>query len=527
MAAYAQTFAQPLYYPMDSPYGQQTPPFSHFQQQLEHQQTSFVLLPVSPAPPPLNPAARLNKDQHRKLEFEFQKNRKPSSTAKRQIAERFGVSTEKINNWFQNRRAKHKQQQRNGETVDIVYAVGVAPSLSVSDAHTPGSVQSDIGIYRPDEQLNRMNSNSSITPTFPEQFKLPSSYEFNFSPLDTQPPALVTPQLQEFPHSTQPPSEAPAHYNNFQVQTSATANSEVEAFSNIIWVQSPTEWSPASAPAQLSEAIKDLPALIEDNGRKSRGMNNGNRRKAPPSALTLSSSNRSSSYTAGMPSSPRPQPGSAKARRTCSSTNVHRIQKLSERFPAALPSPRSDVKPQWANYPMQGKGLQPHLPVSPYLMSSHRDNFPDVPTTASSGFEGNQLSDASLTTGSLYGTYPLTSPITPFSPIPNQAEHSKSAPKYEFVNLTMPQSAPATQTTFPKHTPFQPSNFTVIEEPVMERRPSLPLNPYVTQDDGYLQNLTSADYSNLVITTSSEDILAPHAGFLEDLSVFPNRKVHG
>ncbi|KAF6804953.1 homeobox domain-containing protein [Colletotrichum musicola] len=58
---------------------------------------------------------RLAKDEVDKLEREFQKNNKPNSSLKKQLAEEMNVDIARINNWFQNRRAKAKQERRAQE----------------------------------------------------------------------------------------------------------------------------------------------------------------------------------------------------------------------------------------------------------------------------------------------------------------------------------------------------------------------------------------------------------------------------
>ncbi|KAF2638074.1 hypothetical protein P280DRAFT_520659 [Massarina eburnea CBS 473.64] len=52
---------------------------------------------------------RLTKEQHDILETHFQAHHKPSTQTKKGFAESLGVPLDKINNWFQNRRAKVKQ----------------------------------------------------------------------------------------------------------------------------------------------------------------------------------------------------------------------------------------------------------------------------------------------------------------------------------------------------------------------------------------------------------------------------------
>ncbi|CAK7228910.1 hypothetical protein SBRCBS47491_007069 [Sporothrix bragantina] len=75
----------------------------------------------------MDPKPRLGKDEVQLLENEFQKNPKPSSLRKREIAELLKVDNPRINNWFQNRRAKAKQMSRR---VEPATQSDVSPSAS-------------------------------------------------------------------------------------------------------------------------------------------------------------------------------------------------------------------------------------------------------------------------------------------------------------------------------------------------------------------------------------------------------------
>lgn len=54
---------------------------------------------------------RLSKEEVEVLEAEFQKNHKPNSTVKKALAESMRVDNARINNWFQNRRAREKKEK--------------------------------------------------------------------------------------------------------------------------------------------------------------------------------------------------------------------------------------------------------------------------------------------------------------------------------------------------------------------------------------------------------------------------------
>ncbi|CAK7205995.1 hypothetical protein SEUCBS139899_008778 [Sporothrix eucalyptigena] len=84
----------------------------------------------------MDPKPRLGKDEVQLLENEFQKNPKPSSLRKREIAELLKVDNPRINNWFQNRRAKAKQMSRRVEpaTQGDVSPSASSPSEQVDDS---------------------------------------------------------------------------------------------------------------------------------------------------------------------------------------------------------------------------------------------------------------------------------------------------------------------------------------------------------------------------------------------------------
>ncbi|KAI1105182.1 hypothetical protein F4804DRAFT_149267 [Jackrogersella minutella] len=58
---------------------------------------------------------RLSKEEVERLEKVFQDNPKPSSSVKAQLADSLGLERPRINNWFQNRRAKAKQERKQEE----------------------------------------------------------------------------------------------------------------------------------------------------------------------------------------------------------------------------------------------------------------------------------------------------------------------------------------------------------------------------------------------------------------------------
>ncbi|OTB19697.1 hypothetical protein K445DRAFT_148660 [Daldinia sp. EC12] len=71
------------------------------------------------ADPKAESKPRLSKEEVEKLETVFRENSKPSSSVKAQLADSLGLERPRINNWFQNRRAKAKQEKKQQEYEDL------------------------------------------------------------------------------------------------------------------------------------------------------------------------------------------------------------------------------------------------------------------------------------------------------------------------------------------------------------------------------------------------------------------------
>ncbi|GIZ40202.1 hypothetical protein CKM354_000355400 [Cercospora kikuchii] len=99
---------------------------------------------------------RLTKEQHDILESHFQKQNKPSTNTKKGFAETLNVSLDKVNNWFQNRRAKSKQDAKKQAGAYNLYA-------QQCQQQQPS-----------DQQSSAFNSDSDTSPAFtsPEYFTM-------------------------------------------------------------------------------------------------------------------------------------------------------------------------------------------------------------------------------------------------------------------------------------------------------------------------------------------------------------------
>ncbi|KAK4507494.1 hypothetical protein PRZ48_001229 [Zasmidium cellare] len=118
---------------------------------------------------------RLTKEQHDILEAHYQKQQKPNTNTKKGFADSLGVSLDKVNNWFQNRRAKSKQdakkqagafnlfaQQQQPASVNYPSDSDTSPSFSSADYF------SMMQQCNPDDNASTSMSMSSM-PQFQEQ----------------------------------------------------------------------------------------------------------------------------------------------------------------------------------------------------------------------------------------------------------------------------------------------------------------------------------------------------------------------
>jgi len=111
---------------------------------------------------PAEPKPRLAKDEVELLEREFAKNQKPSSSTKRELAEQMGVEVPRINNWFQNRRAKEKQIKKTAE-----FEAQQAQERADSESKSAGDQDQGVaGESYADDDQHRNRSGGLCTATF-------------------------------------------------------------------------------------------------------------------------------------------------------------------------------------------------------------------------------------------------------------------------------------------------------------------------------------------------------------------------
>ncbi|KAG0649686.1 Anterior-restricted homeobox [Hyphodiscus hymeniophilus] len=132
-------YLEPSFHHFHDQMAQGISPYSEaHQQHLQHsyamaQQTSTMITMPNHQTRANETKPRLGKEEVEILEHEFKKNPKPTTQTKRGFAEDMGVELARINNWFQNRRAKRKQERKQE-----AYEAGQAQeSLAYSEPSSP------------------------------------------------------------------------------------------------------------------------------------------------------------------------------------------------------------------------------------------------------------------------------------------------------------------------------------------------------------------------------------------------------
>ncbi|TAQ87113.1 hypothetical protein B7494_g4556 [Chlorociboria aeruginascens] len=152
---------------------------------IPHQSSTIMAMPSSTKTNETKP--RLGKEEVDILEREFEKNPKPSTQTKRQFAEDMNVELARINNWFQNRRAKRKQEKKQE-----AYEAGQAQeTLGGSEPSSPDYF-SGAGYYS-DSSLLRMQQSTSTTPF---QLSGPPPPVASYNPQYTDPSSATIESLQ-------------------------------------------------------------------------------------------------------------------------------------------------------------------------------------------------------------------------------------------------------------------------------------------------------------------------------------------
>ncbi|RYP53456.1 hypothetical protein DL768_001601 [Monosporascus sp. mg162] len=143
---------------------------------------------------------RLTKDEVDKLEKVFQENPKPSSSVKAQLADSLRLERARINNWFQNRRAKAKQEKKQE-----AYEARRAAELGRSESASPQEYSLSGSIERfGDNGHQRMQLSSALFPDASSSSQTSSTVsnrahgrDGSVSLADSESPVLQCPEPQQ------------------------------------------------------------------------------------------------------------------------------------------------------------------------------------------------------------------------------------------------------------------------------------------------------------------------------------------
>lgn len=121
---------------------------------------------------------RLTKEQHDILEAHFQTQNKPSTNIKKGFAESLNVPVDKINNWFQNRRAKVKQDHKKMiNQYDMNMGIYGPPQISTVTSQFPPQIEQ----LQPQAPLSQdfygLNADTSPTCLPVESIERPSALD--------------------------------------------------------------------------------------------------------------------------------------------------------------------------------------------------------------------------------------------------------------------------------------------------------------------------------------------------------------
>ncbi|KAB8291192.1 hypothetical protein EYC80_009880 [Monilinia laxa] len=178
---------------------------------------------------------RLGKEEVDILEREFKRNPKPTTQTKRIFAEQMGVDLSRINNWFQNRRAKRKQEKKT-EAYEAGQAREAAMGYSVSAPSSPDFPQSN---YNVDYQMMPQQSSSmSFSTTGPPPATAP------YNPQYQDPTTASLESLSRTMAAAQAASQSGDFSGNFNLHHNGTRHLEMQGIaepSDLDRAQFPTD----------------------------------------------------------------------------------------------------------------------------------------------------------------------------------------------------------------------------------------------------------------------------------------------
>jgi hypothetical protein len=468
-----------------------------------HSVAAFPGVTLAPYMLPDLKSKRLTREHTSYLESQFQACAKPNTNVKRSIAVHLGVSVEKINNWFQNRRAKHKQDLKK------------LAQQQQADLNAPSKPNSNSG-DSPQEPVPFAFTSGSSASSLPSAASSPPSLEFPGVKQDmSMSPASPTMQLDTaIPDMADlkvplTPAMTPAVDTTTPMTTMSMPAISLEQYTM------PTVSMPMAMPSWIDAQSPDLAATLDIMP------------SCGDAGLAISLEDQAMAHAVGFATGLEMDPAAPERlfhRRVSSTSSLtddsvedmiqqsygqlkpsaaqHSAPTLATRRRKRVPKPLNVAGGRVVKCGLPSGQQSPALTLGLNNWSlGHPDDLPTPLTPLSAATYQSAAASSSGLTSALAAYFPWTSPpMTPLNmenqafSVPLQQTHQQHAPpptpqsqqpepqqqeqqQHFYASCAPPQSAPATQLAFPPSVmpdlPAPPQ----IMDPRHLRRPSLPNAP--------------------------------------------------
>jgi hypothetical protein len=453
-----------------------------------HSVAAFPNVALAPYMIPDLKSKRLTREHTSYLEAQFQACAKPNTNIKRSIAVHLGVGVEKINNWFQNRRAKHKQdlkkqvQQQQAdlnvpsnssdspqEPVPYNFTSGSSASSLPSAASSPPSLEFPC--------VKQEMSMSPSSPTMPMDAAIPDMPDVKVPLTPAMTPAMDTPT----PMTTMSmPSISLEQYTMPTVSMPMAMPSWIDAQSPDL--AATLDIMPASSDAGLAISLEDQAMAHAVGFATSLDLDHTSERSFHRRVSSTSSLTDESVEDMMQQSFGQSTPSAAQ----------HSAPTLATRRRKRVPKPLNVAGGRVVKCGLPSGQQSPALTLGlSNWHFGHPDDLPTPLTPLSAATYHSAAASSSGLTSALAAYFPWTSPpMTPLNvenqafsvPLPPHQQPQRQQQQEQqhrfYTSCAPPQSAPATQLAFP---PSAMADLPAPPPPLMDsrhlRRPSLPNAP--------------------------------------------------
>ncbi|EXJ92634.1 hypothetical protein A1O3_01186 [Capronia epimyces CBS 606.96] len=221
---------------------------------------------------------RLTKEQVEILETQFQANHKPNSQVKRQLAIQTNLKFQRVGNWFQNRRAKAKQQKRQ-EEFEAQNTTTEPASARTPKAETQGENKSETASPTRSVHSPTRRSQSSVHNSPSPGKVVDKSKEASWASLQRalgQAKAAHAHQQPSQPKVTMPPPELPPQAAPMQLPLRLNGHHASLSTSNVrTWPNQHASTGTYPSPITLQDTSFDFGFDTEPSNTSSQGTDSG------------------------------------------------------------------------------------------------------------------------------------------------------------------------------------------------------------------------------------------------------------